>query len=62
METKLYEKNCITIDGKLDEPVWESVQAHCGFKALKCKGGEPGEVDTIFRIIPCEDRIYVGIK
>ena len=62
METKLYEKNCITIDGKLDEPVWESVQAHCGFKALKCKGGEPGEVDTIFRIIPCKDRIYVGIK
>lgn len=62
METKLYEKNCVTIDGKLDEPVWESVQAHSGFKGLKCKGGVPGEVDTIFRIIPCEDRIYVGIK
>ena len=62
MGTKLYEKNCITIDGKMDEPVWESVQAHCGFKGLKCKGGLPGEVDTIFRIIPCEDRIYVGVK
>jgi len=62
METKLYEKNCITIDGKLDEPVWESVQAHSGFKALKCKGGTPAAADAVFRIIPCEDRIYFGIK
>ena len=62
METKLYDKNCITLDGKLDEAVWESAQTYSGFQKLKSGGGGPAPVDAIFRILPCEDRIYFGIK
>jgi len=62
METKLYEKNCITVDGRLDEAVWETAQEHTGFKTLKCKGAIPAAAQAIFKILPCEDRIYFGIK
>ena len=62
MEMKLYEKNCINVDGRLDEPVWESAQAYTGFKTLKCKGAVPAAAQAIFKILPCEDRIYFGIK
>ncbi len=62
METKLYDKNCITLDGKLDEAVWQTAEAHTGFKALKSRGGAPEEAQTTFYILPCEDRVYFGIK
>jgi len=62
METKLYDKNCITIDGKLDEAVWQTAEAHTGFKKLKSHGGAPAEAQATFYILPCEDRIYFGIK
>ena len=62
METKLYDKNCITLDGKLDEAVWQTVEAHTGFKRLKDSGGDAAPVDTFFYILPCEDRVYFGIK
>lgn len=62
METKLYDKNCITLDGKLDEAVWQNAESYSGFKKLKSQGGDAAPVDAIFRILPCEDRIYFGIK
>ena len=62
METKLYDKNCITIDGKLDEAVWESAKVFSGFKNLKSRGGGPAAADAEFRILSCEDRVYIGIK
>ena len=34
MEKKLYNKDCITLDGRLDEQVWESVETYTGFKPL----------------------------
>ena len=62
METKLYDKNCITLDGRLDEAVWETAEVHTGFKKLKAAGGEPAPVQAFFRVLPCEDRVYFGIK
>ena len=62
METKLYDKNCITIDGKLDEAAWETAKAYSGFQKLKSGGGGPAPVDAEFRILPFADRVYFGIK
>ena len=62
METKLYDKNCITLDGKLDEAVWASVPEYTGFKQLKSWGGADIPVQTGFRVLPCADRVYFGIK
>ena len=62
METKLHEKNCVTVDGKMDETVWESAKVFSGFKNFKSRGGGPAAADAEFRILPCEDRVYIGIK
>ena len=32
---KLFEKGCVTIDGRMDEPVWQEVETFTGFKALE---------------------------
>ena len=61
METKLYDKNCITLDGRLDEAVWETAKEYSGFQQLGNAGGEPIPVKTSFRVLPCEDRVYFGI-
>ena len=52
----------IVFDGKMDEAVWENLPAYTDFKMLKKAGGQLAEKQTIFKILPCEDRIYVGIK
>ena len=62
MERKLYNKDCITLDGRMDEQVWESVEAYTGFKGLGKKDVLADELQTFFKIIPCEDRIYIGVK
>ena len=59
---KLFDKNCIHLDGRMDEPVWEQVQTYTGFKRLGTAEEVPAERQTFFKIIPCEDRIFVGIK
>ena len=59
---KLYDKNCITLDGRMDEPVWESAKVYTDFKYNKIKGGHVAPVQTEFKILPCEDRIYFGVK
>ena len=60
METKIYNNDCIVLDGKLNEDVWEEVQAHTGF--FRLASSEPANEQTFFKVLPCEDRIYFGIK
>ena len=55
----------IILDGKMDEPVWDTVPEHSGFKLREAAGETSGlqpEAETFFRILPCEDRIYIGLK
>lgn len=62
MGNKIYSKDCITLDGRMDEPVWEELEAHTGFRRSKIKGGAIAPVQTEFKVLPCEDRVYIGIK
>ena len=52
----------IILDGKLDEAVWEGLPEYTDFKMLKKAGGGLAEKQTVFKILPCEDRVYFGIK
>lgn len=63
MEKKLFDSNCITLDGKMDEAVWNEVPTYTDFRYFQNFGGgllQPEK--TYFKIIPCKDRIYVGVK
>ncbi len=62
MKNQLFNKDCITLDGRMDEPVWDSVQTYTGFKKLSNTEPVADELQTFFKIIPCEDRIYIGVK
>lgn len=62
MENKA-NKYGIILDGRMDEPVWDTVEEHTGFKGLN--GAYVGKLvdwQTFFKILPCEDRIYIGVK
>lgn len=53
----------IILDGKMDEPIWDTAQEHRGFVRLFTEGrNQPAPVDTIFKVLPFEDRIYVAVK
>ena len=53
----------IILDGKADEPVWQTAQEHRGFVTLFTEGrNTPAPVDTIFKVLPFEDRIYISVK
>ena len=39
MEKKIFDANLITIDGHMDEPVWNEVEEHTGFMELGVNGG-----------------------
>ncbi len=56
----------IILDGKMDEPIWDTVETHSGFVGLQIgagsNGNAPAPVETEFKILPFEDRIYVGVK
>lgn len=62
MDTKLFDKNLITLDGRMDEPVWDSVPEQTGFYLLKTQRVQQAPVQTSFKVIPCQDCIIVGIK
>lgn len=62
MENKLYSKDCVTLDGRMDEPAWESAKTYTGFQRLGTKDVVADELQTYFKILPCEDRIYIGVK
>ena len=52
----------IVLDGRMDEPVWETVPTYTDFHFLQTAGGEIQEPASFFKILPCEDRIYIGFK
>lgn len=62
MKTKLFDPGVIVLDGRLDEPQWAEVPEYSGFKGFLGGGGKPAPVEGYFRILPCEDRIYIGVK
>jgi len=61
MEHKPYD-NCITLDGRLDEPIWDTVQAYSGLKTFKGQNSQPIPVETTFKILTFEDRVIFGFK
>ncbi len=64
MENKFFEKGCVTIDGRLDDPIWDSVEAQGGFTMTRYHGNgenKPSPQETYFKMIRCEDRIYIGV-
>ncbi len=62
METKLYQAADIVLDGRMNEAVWNDVPTYTDFRRFKTHGGEFQPEKTYFKILPCEDRIIVGIK
>ena len=62
MEKKLFDPKCITLDGKMDEAVWNEVPTHTDFHHFQSYVRDYEPSKTEFKIIPCADRIYVGVK
>ncbi len=62
LEKKLFSKNCITLDGRMDEAVWGDAREFTGFKNLKHIDGKAVAEQTFFKILPCEDRLYIGFR
>ena len=62
LDSKLFEAGCVTIDGRLDEPVWQEAKEFTGFTTPEASGGKLVEKQTTFKILPCADRIYIGIR
>ncbi|MBR6373669.1 MAG: hypothetical protein IKS20_10845 [Victivallales bacterium] len=52
----------ITIDGRLDEADWQSVEEMGGFEALGISVNKAVQAQTTFKIITLEDRLYIGVK
>ena len=53
----------IVLDGKMDEPVWDTVPEYSGFTMVNTlDAGKLQKPETFFRILHCEDRIYIGFK
>ena len=58
MEKKLFDKSCITQDGRTDEPVWNEVKEYTDFRHYKPKGdAQVASVKTIFKILRSKDRV-----
>ncbi|MBQ3491729.1 MAG: hypothetical protein IJA74_04170, partial [Oscillospiraceae bacterium] len=62
MDKKIFPDNCIVLDGRMDEPVWNEVPEGTGFRTMKQYGGELVKNQTIVKILPCENYLYFGIK
>jgi len=52
----------IILDGKMDEPIWDTVPEYSGFHFLQSNGGGMQPEPTYFKILSCEDRIYIGFR
>ena len=60
MEQRKYD-NCIVLDGRLNEPIWETAKEYSDFKTLQSRGSKPADLKTSFKILTFEDRIYIGV-
>lgn len=59
---KIYDASLITLDGRMDEPVWQELTEYGNFRRLGREGGAPSNEQTSFKILRCEDRIIFGVK
>ena len=60
---ELYQRNAIVLDGCMDEPIWETAKEYTDFRTVEQRGGGGlAEVQTVFKILPFEDHVYIGIK
>ncbi|MBE7001134.1 MAG: hypothetical protein E7421_00305 [Ruminococcaceae bacterium] len=50
----------ITLDGRLDEALWQNAKEYTGFRRLKSQGGQMAEAQTFVKILPLQDRVYFG--
>jgi hypothetical protein len=50
----------ITVDGRLDEPVWQTAELNVGFLQQDPKEGEPASEVTEFRVLYDKEFLYVG--
>lgn len=55
-------KNNIILDGRMDEAAWKTAKEYSNFTHLKKCGGEVSDVQTFFKVLTYEDRIFMGIK
>lgn len=62
MEKKFFDPAAITLDGRMDEPQWAEVQEQTGFYLLKKQTPTLDPAQTFFKILPCEDRVIIGIR
>jgi len=62
MDKKIFPDNCIVLDGRMDEPVWNEVPEYTGFTTMKKLGGNLVNDQTFVKILPCSNYIYFGIK
>ena len=62
MEKKIFDPATITIDGRMDEPQWAEVSEQTGFYLLKTQTPTLDRAQTSFKILPCEDRVIIGIR
>ncbi len=62
MEIKLFDSAAITIDGRMDEPQWAEVQEQTDFYLLKTQTPTLDPARSTFKILPCEDRVIIGIR
>ncbi|MBE7001139.1 MAG: hypothetical protein E7421_00330 [Ruminococcaceae bacterium] len=55
-------KDYITLDGRMEDKAWEKAQVYTNFLRMNSQGGGVAEAQTIFKILPLEDRVYFGFK
>lgn len=56
------EQEAITLDGRLDEPVWKRTQAATGFVQYQPDDGDPASEKTEARVLYGERELYVGFR
>lgn len=59
---KLNQKSHITLDGKLDEPIWKQVPVASGFIQRSPHEGKPASEKTEVRVVYTNKALYVGIR
>jgi len=62
MDAKKANPYGIVLDGQMNEPIWDTVPEYSGFYFLQSEGGGLQPEPTYFKILPCEDRIYIGFR
>jgi len=54
--------NDIILDGRMEDKAWEKARVYTNFLRMNSQGGGVAEAQTVFKILPMEDRIYFGFK